>query len=268
MKVALITGAARGIGAATARAFASAHYRVIAVDIREPDLDRLVGDLTENGASAIGIRADLSESDGLSTLVDRAVNAWGRIDVLVNNAAARDLNSIRRVSLESWGRVIATNLTAPAFLTQLVEPHMRAQGGGVVINVTSVEAHIPKGVSAAYAAAKGGLLSLTYDAAALLAGTGIRVVAVSPGAVDTEMGKNFEQKGGATGLDAEIREMSEQLIPARRWARPEEIARVLVWLAGDDASYITGTEITVDGGLSQTWMPRDLKGRIQPGEFD
>ncbi|MGA7303628.1 MAG: SDR family oxidoreductase [Rhodothermales bacterium] len=270
MKVALITGAARGIGAATARAFAQAGYAVVALDVLVDDLGRVVESIKAEGHEALGLVADLASLDKLEAAVERVAAKWGRIDVLVNNGAARDLKSIRQITPEAWNRIISTNLTAPAFLMKWVEPHMRPAGGGVMINVASVEAHIPKGVAAAYAAAKGGLLSLTYDAASALAGARIRVLAVSPGAVDTDIGRYFDpdSESDDSELDQEIRNASEELIPMHRWAEPEEIAEVILWLAGDGASYITGTEITVDGGLIHTWMPRHLKNRIQPGQFE
>lgn len=268
MKVALVTGAARGIGAATARSFAREGFAVVALDVLTEELGQVIEGIRGDGHEALGVVADLAALDRLESAVERVAAKWGRIDVLVNNGAARDLQSIRQITPETWNRIIATNLTAPALLMKWVEPHMRAAGGGVMINVSSVEAHIPKGVGAAYAAAKGGLLSLTYDAAAALAGEGIRVVAVSPGAVDTEIGRNFDQRSTDGELDRDIRAESEDLIPMKRWAQPEEIAEVILWLSGEGASYITGTEITVDGGLAHTWMPRRLKRRILPGQFE
>jgi NAD(P)-dependent dehydrogenase (short-subunit alcohol dehydrogenase family) len=114
------------------------------------------------------------------------------------------------------------------------------------------------------------LLSLTFDSAAALIGSGIRVVALSPGAVDTDMGASFDRASPIEDaeLDHDIRVATEGLIPMKRWAQPVEIAKVAVWLASDGASYITGTEITADGGLSRSWMPRVLKNRIIPGHFD
>lgn len=270
MKVALVTGAARGIGAATAWAFAREGYAVVAMDILADELGVLLAGIKGEGLDAIGLVADLTSLETLESTVERIAAKWGRVDVLVNNAAARDLHSVRQMTPEVWDRIVATNLTAPAFLTKWVEPHMRAAGGGVIVNVTSVEAGIPKGVAAAYAAAKGGLLSLTYESAAVLAGSGIRVIAVSPGAVDTKMGEDFAPNSASEDdtLDDDIKAMSEELIPLKRWAEPEEIAAVILWLAGDGASYITGTEITVDGGLTHTWMPRSLKDRILPGQFE
>lgn len=268
MKVALITGAARGIGAATARVLARAGFSVVALDLLAEDLRGVVEEIKKEGGEASGLVADLASLDTLESTVERVAAKWGRVDVLVNNAAARELRSIRQITPETWNRIIATNLTAPAFLMKWVEPQMRAAGGGVIVNVASVEAHIPKGVAPAYAAAKGGLLSLTYDAAAAVAGDGIRVVAVSPGAVDTELGRNFDSDSSSGGdLDRDVRLASEEVIPMKRWAEPEEIAQVILWLTGDGASYVTGTEITVDGGLGHTWMSRGLKNRMLPGEF-
>lgn len=270
MKVALITGAARGIGAATALAFARAGYSVVAMDVLAEELSGRIAAMKEEGLNAIGLVADLTSLETLESSIERVAVKWGRIDVLVNNAATRDLHTVRQMTFDAWHQVIATNLTAPAFLTKWVEPHMRAVGGGVIVNVASVEAGIPKGVAPAYAAAKGGLLSLTFESAAALADSGIRVVAVSPGAVATEMGANFGHDADSDDetLDHDIRAMSEDLIPLNRWAQPEEIAAVILWLAGEEASYVTGTEITVDGGLTHTWMPKSLKNRILPGQFE
>jgi 3-oxoacyl-[acyl-carrier protein] reductase len=269
-KVAVVTGAARGIGAATARAFADAGYKLALIDILETELKSLENELAATGHEAAAFTVDLRELNMLEATVEIIADRFGRIDVLVNNAAVSHLASVQQITREAWERVIAINLTAPAFLSKWVVPQMEKHGGGVIINVASVEATVPKGVSAAYVTAKGGLLSLTFDSAAALAGSGIRVVALSPGAIDTNMGVAFDRASPVPdpALDGDVREASEGLIPMKRWAEPDEIARVAVWLASDGASYVNGTEITVDGGLSHTWMQRDLKNRIIPGQFE
>ena len=144
--------------------------------------------------------------------------------------------------------------------------------GGVIINIASVEAHIPKGVCAVYAATKAGLLGLTWEMANALAGDGIRVIALSPGAIETDFGADYsggkdDQPADST-LYQDMRNFSEAVIPMQRWGTVEEIARTVRWLASEEASYITGTEITVDGGLRHTWMTRAIKNRIRPGEFE
>jgi NAD(P)-dependent dehydrogenase (short-subunit alcohol dehydrogenase family) len=264
MKVALITGAARGIGAAVAQEFAAHGYAVALCDVRTEELHETSRKLTDQGFDTFPIQADLESLENLNWVVDQVIEQRKRIDVLINNAATRDLQTIRQITPESWQRVIQVNLTAPAFLSQRVAAHMDTDGG-TIINVTSVEANIPKGVAAAYSAAKGGLTSLTYDMAASLAGRGIRVVAVSPGAVDTALSTHDRSKHDS--ITPDLRAASEELIPLRRWAHPDEIAKVIRWLCSEEASYITGTEITVDGGLSHTWMPRSIKKRIHPDEF-
>lgn len=270
MKVAVITGAARGIGEAMARAFADEGYALALIDILDTELNRLADDLSAAGHQVGVFTADLANLQQLEATVGQIADRFGRIDVLVNNGAVSDLAPVQQITPEAWNRVIAVNLTAPAFLSKWVVPHMATSGRGVIINVASIEARSPKGVAAAYVAAKGGLLSLTFDSAAALIGNGIRVVALSPGAVDTDMGTSFDRVSPIEDaeLDHDIRVASEGLIPMKRWAQPEEIAKVAVWLASDGASYITGTEITADGGLSRTWMPRELKNRIVPGHFE
>jgi NAD(P)-dependent dehydrogenase (short-subunit alcohol dehydrogenase family) len=270
MKVAIITGAARGIGAAMARAFAEDGYGLALIDILDTELRSLAAELTELGYNVEAFTSDLENLDELESTVGTISDRFGRIDVLINNAAISIISPLQTVNLEEWNRVIAVNLTAPAFMSKWVVPHMQKNRGGVIINVASIEATAPKGVAAAYAAAKGGLLSLTFDSAASLIGSGIRVVALSPGAVDTEMGTAFDRAApdADPDLDADVRVTSEEFIPMKRWAQPSEIAKVAVWLASDSASYVTATEITVDGGLSRSWMPRRLKNRIAPGYFE
>lgn len=196
---------------------------------------------------------------------------WGRIDALINNAATREFETIREITPANWQRAVDVNLTAPAFLSKWSVPHMKTHGG-VIIHIASVEAHIPKGVCAVYAATKAGLLGLTWEMANALAGDGIRVIALSPGAIDTEFGADLgsgeDNQPADPTLRGDIREYSETVIPMQRWGTVEEIARTVRWLASEEASYITGTEITVDGGLRHTWMTREIKNRIRPGEFE
>jgi 3-oxoacyl-[acyl-carrier protein] reductase len=271
MKVALITGAARGIGAATAKEFAHAGYAVAILDRDGDELGSTAAKLEETGAKVLALETDLSSLKQVEDAVKQTATRWGRIDVLINNAATRELETIREITPANWQRAIDVNLTAPAFLTKWSTPHMKTHGG-VIINITSVEAHIPKGVCAVYAATKAGLLGLTWEMANALAGDGIRVIALSPGAIDTDFGADYsggkdDQPADPT-LAQEMREFSEAVIPMQRWGTVEEIARTCRWLASDEASYITGTEITVDGGLRHTWMTREIKNRIRPGEFE
>lgn len=271
MKVALVTGAARGIGAATAKAFAEAGYAVAVLDRDGDELRRTASQLEESGAEVLALETDLSLLDQIEDAVNQTGDRWGRIDVLVNNAATRELETIREITPTNWQQAVDVNLTAPAFLTKWTVPHMKSRGGAV-INITSVEAHVPKGVCAVYAATKAGLLGLTWEMANALAGDNIRVIALSPGAIDTDFGADYsggkEDRPPDTSLPQDMRAFSNSVIPMQRWGTVEEIAHTIRWLASDEASYITGTEITVDGGMRHTWMTRAIKNRIRPGEFE
>ena len=271
MKVALITGAARGIGAATAHAFAEAGYAVSILDRDGDELNKTAAKLKESGAEVLALETDLSSLDQIEEAVTKVAARWGRIDALINNAATRELETIREITPANWQIAVDVNLTAPAFLTKWCVPHMKTHGGAI-INITSVEAHVPKGVCAVYAATKAGLLGLTWEMANTLAGDGIRAIALSPGAIDTDFGADYsggkEDQEPDTTLPQAMRNFSNSVIPMQRWGTVEEIAQTIRWLASKEASYITGTEITVDGGMRHTWMTREIKNRIRPGEFE
>lgn len=271
MKVALITGAARGIGAATAKEFANAGYALSILDRDGDELKKTASLLEESGAEVLSLVADLSSLEQVEDAVKQTAERFGRIDALINNAATREFETIREITPANWKLAVDVNLTAPAFLAKWSAPHMKTHGG-VIINIASVEAHIPKGVVAVYAATKAGLLGLTWEMANALAGDGIRVIALSPGAIETDFGADYsggkEDQPADTSLSKDMRDYSETVIPMQRWGTVEEIAQTARWLASDEASYITATEITVDGGLRHTWMTREIKNRIRPGEFE
>ena len=143
---------------------------------------------------------------------------------------------------------------------------MEAAGHGVIINVSSIQSQMAAGISPAYVAAKGGLDSLTYELATLYGPSGIRALSVNPGAIDTAMGKDIATEDQQT-TGAKIRQVSEDMIPLRRWAQPREIAQAIAMLASDDASYLTGTSVTVDGGWKQQCSPYSIKNLQLPNEF-
>src|SRR5262249_12134218 len=155
-------------------------------------------------------------------------------------AAWRELASMRRISVESWERTLRVCLTAPAFLARWAAEVMEQSGGGVIINISSIRAFQPDGVAAAYVAAKGGLDALTYDLASLYGRSGIRVVAINPGAIDTELSRDYSADSGES-LTEDLRRSSEDMIPLGRWGCPEDIARMIALVASDDAAYLTGT---------------------------
>lgn len=265
-KVVIVTGSAGGIGAATAIEFARRGYDVAMTDVKAAALDAAVAQVRSAGARVFTRAGDLSDLGFAQSFVERTRAELGRVDVLVNNAAWRELTTMRDIGVESWEKTLRICLTAPAFLARWVAEDMRSRGAGVIINVSSVMSGRASGIAPAYVAAKGGLDALTIDLAALYGPAGIRVVGVNPGAVDTSLGKDYA--GGASGPVAAMREYSEQMIPLGRWAQPDEIAKTIAMLASDDASYITGVSVVVDGGWSHQWLPLGLKRQLNPGQFE
>jgi NAD(P)-dependent dehydrogenase (short-subunit alcohol dehydrogenase family) len=208
---------------------------------------------------------DLADLNYVATLVPKTIERFGRIDVLVNNAAWRETVTMRKISLESWERTLRICLTTPALLARDAAVHMEPRGRGVIINVSSIMSQHATGTAPAYVAAKGGMDALSYELAALYGASGVRVLAFNPGAIDTEMSANYS--AGDDDVNARLRQCTEDMIPLRRWGTSEEIARTLAWLASDDATYITGTTIVADGGWSHQLHPYSLKARMHPGQF-
>jgi 3-oxoacyl-[acyl-carrier protein] reductase len=265
-RVAVVTGASRGIGAATARALADDGHDLVlmAPESEREDLDQLSAALGERGARCRVAPCDLEEIENSMTALERAARAFERLDVLVNNAATRELCTMRSASLEGWERTVRVGLTAPAFLARTAAPWMEARGRGVIVNVSSVQSTLPSGTAPAYIASKGGLESLTYELAALYGPAGVRVLAVRPGAVDSGMSRDLASDDD---VQAAARRDTEDTIPLRRWARPEEIGATIALLSRDACAYLTGTAVTVDGGLAHQLGRYSLKARLHPGEF-
>lgn len=257
-KVALVTGASRGIGAATAQLLASSGYRVALVATSQRDLDTVAASISAVGGCARTIAGDLSDLNFAKQAIDRTCADWGRLDVLVNNAAWRELASMRRISIDSWNKTLQVCLTTPAFMARWAAEHMEPNSRGVIINVSSVMSQQAAGISPAYIASKGGLDALTYELASLYGPSGIRVVSLQLGAVDTDLSRDVESQGENGD---EVRNYSKDMIMLGRWATPEEAARVILFLASEDATYITGTSITVDGGWLHQHFPLSLKQR-------
>jgi NAD(P)-dependent dehydrogenase (short-subunit alcohol dehydrogenase family) len=254
--VALITGAARGIGQATAMELASRGYKLALVD-------QLADELATVHAEALTFVGDLADLEFCRRVVADTEDKLGRLDVLVNNAAWRRVETLRETDVATWDRTLRVCLTAPAFLAKWAAEVMQRRGRGVIVNVSSIRAQFCDGTAAAYVAAKGGIEALTYELAALYGSRGIRVVAVAPGAIDTQL------SGDLAASDV-LRDVAADCIdhtPLLRFGQPEEIARTIAWLASDDASFITGTTIVADGGLSHHHYGLNLKRRMKPGEF-
>ena len=209
------------------------------------------------------LAGDLESSEFVDSVVPRVVSQWGRIDALVNNAAWRELASMRRITRANWNRTLSICLTAPAFLARAAAAEMERRGRGVIVNVSSIMAEQAAGNAPAYIACKGALDALTYELASLYGPAGLRVVGIQPGAIDTDISREVSSMGGSDDLRA----FSEDMIMLRRWGRPEEIAEVILFLASDRASYLTGVTIPVDGGWLRQHFPLSLKRTHFPDDF-
>jgi meso-butanediol dehydrogenase/(S,S)-butanediol dehydrogenase/diacetyl reductase len=240
-KVSLITGAASGIGAATAKLFAAEGATVIVVDIDESNGRRVAEEI---GARGIFHKANVSEPLEVEAMVKLAVDRFGRLDVLHNNVAtAGAVAPVGDMPIEAWQRAIAVSLSGVFYGMRFALPQMVAQGGGVIVNTASVSGLAADYLLGAYNAAKAGVINLTRTAAIEYARKNIRVNAVCPGSVATPSLLRAIGEG-------EGRRLLEDHHPVGRIGLPEEIARVVLFLAGEDSSFMTGSVVVADGGIS------------------
>ncbi|GHG29645.1 glucose 1-dehydrogenase [Streptomyces filamentosus] len=238
-KVALVTGAARGIGAAQARLFAALGARVVLTDVLEEE-GRLAA--RELGDSARFVRHDVTDEASWRAAAAVAADAFGRLDVLVNNAAIYTTSPIEDEDPARLDALLRVNLVGPFLGIRAVVPAMRAAGGGSIVNMSSQAGLQGIWGHGGYGAAKWGLRGLTKTAAIELGPDGIRVNSVHPGAI-------------ATGMTAHLGTTAHPAAPLGRVGEPEEVARLVAFLASDDSSYLTGAELAVDGGASAGRMP-------------
>jgi 3-oxoacyl-[acyl-carrier protein] reductase len=250
-KVALVTGAARGLGRAVGLAFARQKAAVAAIDVDGDGLAAVVRELQEAGAKACAIQADLSRADEAHRAVERTIDEMGGLDVLVNNAGAASVEPLLEITEEEWDKVFAVNVKGLMFTLQAAARHMSRNGGGRIINVTSPASRMALPNYTAYAASKAAVDSITRAAAVALGRFGINVNSVAPGRMDTDMQRWTERKFAAlAGKNvAEFVEERTKTIPLGRRTCPEEVAEAIVWLAGPQASYITGERLNISGGL-------------------
>jgi len=251
-RIAIVTGAAQGIGAAITRAMASAGARVAAID-RKPDVEQVCAEVRLAGRGhAVPFVFDITDHDAYRNFVEDLVRREGKIDILVNNAAIAIFGSIFEDSLEQWRQIQAVNLEAVYWACKLVVPHMAKQKEGRIVSIASTEAIATEGRMGAYVAAKGALMSFTKSLAVELAPYGILANAIAPGCIHTPMSL-------IDGVDETETEdfkrwyIGKRKIPLARPGRPEEIAEVVVFLASERCSYMTGHTVVVDGGLTITF---------------
>jgi NAD(P)-dependent dehydrogenase (short-subunit alcohol dehydrogenase family) len=244
-KVAIITGAATGIGRATGRLFARAGAGVVLADVRQAELESTTEDVRKVG-EATAVVADLVKPEDCEAVVAAAIEAYGRLDVLFNNAGIGTLaigGTVETIPIERWDLALDTNVRSMYLMSKAAIPHLRAAGGGSIVNTASVAAFrgSPGRPSHAYAASKGAVLSLTRAMAASYGRDRIRVNAICPGTIRTRLTVDMIERVEQAAAEGSG-------IPIGRVGEPEDIARCALFLASDDSSFISGTQIVVDGG--------------------
>ena len=241
-KVALVTGASRGIGRATALRLASDGAKValnFASNVSKAE--EVKREIEAAGSEAMLLQGDVSKLEVVTELVQKIVDAWGRLDILVNNAGIARDNLLLKMSEDDFDKVIATNLKGVFNCTKAVTKIMMKQRGGRIVNMSSVVALRGNVSQANYAAAKAGIIGLTKSAARELASRGVTVNAVAPGFIDTDM---------TAALSEKVKEVLLKEIPAGRMGTPEDVANAVAFLVSDQAAYITGQVLSVNGGLA------------------
>lgn len=240
-RVALITGGSRGLGKAIALALGAARAR-LALVARDPGaLTAAVQEARGLGAEAESFQADITAEDQVLALERRVAERFGHIDILINNAGMNLRKPVTDFTLEEWRRVIDTNLTSVFLMCRAFVPHMQGRGYGRIINLTSIMSHVSLPERTAYSAAKAGLLGFTKALALELADDGITVVGISPGPFATEMNTVLMD-------DPEKNAFIVSRIPVGRWGKVEDVGQLALFLCSEDAAFITGTDIVIDGG--------------------
>ncbi|PCN48661.1 sugar dehydrogenase [Curtobacterium sp. 'Ferrero'] len=245
-KTIVVTGGNSGIGEQICLAAAAEGASVVIDYVAHEDAtDSLIDRIEQAGGKAVGVDADITRADDLHTMVQKAVDAFGQLDVLVNNAGIEDRKSLLEETEDGYDKVMAVNMKSAFFGTQAAAKQFIAQGtGGLVLNISSVHEDWPMPGNLAYCVAKGGMRMLSRSGGVELGPHGVRIVNIAPGAVDTPI-------NSATDSDPEKLRRLDDAIPLGRTAKPHEIAEVVVFLASGRAAYMTSTTVTIDGGISQ-----------------
>ncbi|MDO8503563.1 MAG: glucose 1-dehydrogenase [bacterium] len=243
-KVAIITGARRGMGRADALVLAKEGAKVVVSDISKEECEKVVEEIKKAGGEAIAVKCDVSSKEDVEKMVGEAVKKWGRVDILVNNAGVAEFRPFLEMTEADWDKTININLKGCFLCAQAAAREMAKQKSGVIVNIASI-AMGQQGVGMPgivhYCASKGGIAAMTEALATELAPYNIRVNAIAPGVIDTPMVQE-------AGMDQKAIEGMLTRVPLRRMGKAEEIANAVKFLAGDDSSYVTGATLVVDGG--------------------
>ena len=240
-KVALITGASKGLGKAMAAALGEAGARLALVSRNLEQLNVVAQEVRALGTEAEVFQADVTDEEQVQKLERAVIARFGRIQILINNAGINIRKPVTDFALAEWRQVMDTNLTGPFLMCRAFVPHLRGQGYGRIINLTSIMSHVALAGRSAYAASKTGLLGFTRALALELAPEKVTVNGISPGPIATEMNTPILQ-------NPELNQQFISKIPLGRWGKVEEVGQLAVYLCSDEADFITGTDILVDGG--------------------
>jgi cyclopentanol dehydrogenase len=242
-KVALITGAARGQGAVEARMFAQEGAKVVLADVLDQEGAGVAAEIAEAGGDAVYVHLDVTNEDDWEAAVRSAVSSFGKLDILVNNAGIWRRGHVVETSTEQWDSVLDVNAKGVFLGTKAAIPEMRKAGGGSIVNISSTAGLVGSRTSTAYSASKGAVRIFTKSTAIQFASDGIRANSVHPGPIDTDMGDQVWP-------DADSRERSVARTALSRMGMPQDIAYGVLYLASDEAGFVTGSELVIDGGLT------------------
>jgi len=243
-KVAIITGARQGMGRTHALTLARAGAKVVVSDISLEDCEKVVKEIKKNGGKAIAIKCDVAKKTEVDEMIEKAVEKWGKIDILVNNAGICQFKPFLELTEEEWDRTLNINLKGYFLCAQAAAKEMVKQKKGVIINIASIAmGQLGVGFSTLthYTASKGGIVGMTETLALELAPYNIRVNAIAPGMIDTPMVVSLKQ-------DPKTMEATLARVPMRRAGSPQEVSNLVLFLASDESSYMTGSTVVIDGG--------------------